>query len=164
QADVAAATELVDLDEPRAQVGALGQILLFQRRDLPAGIGHRLLHRLDLAIGVVQRIGLQLAVDLELAEVAEERALLRGELIGLALEGLQPRRRARRLRFGARPLRLRRGDRGEQRPEGEGEEEERDAGGGPRRRRERRPRRRRKREQRRRSEREQRRRREREQR
>ncbi len=71
--------------------------------------GHLGLHLLQLRIGLPILLGLDLAVEFELAQIAEERAFLRRELIGFALQGLDALCRARGERLGPRAIgRLRR--------------------------------------------------------
>ena len=53
---------------------------------------------------MLELLALELPLDLELAEVAEQRALLGREAIGFALQRLQPLGRAPRERLGPRAL------------------------------------------------------------
>jgi len=91
---VAALSQLVDVDQPGAQLGAARRFLLLEvlhplavprqlGGDLCA-VGHDLAHFL----------GLDLALDLKLPKVAEQRALLSGQPVGFLLECLQPFGRA----------------------------------------------------------------------
>ena len=105
QPQIAALAELVDVDEPRSQFGPAGRFLalelarsLFVRRQL----------RRDLRpVGrdLPQFLGFDLPIDLQLAQVAEQRPLLRGERVRFALQRLQTLGRAPRQRLGARAVR-----------------------------------------------------------
>ena len=102
--EVARLAELVDLDQPLLQLGELGPRRGLKRvhaRRGPVELG------LDLrGVGVesLELLGLELALDLEPAEVAEQRALLGREAVGFALQRLEAFAGAPRERLGPRPL------------------------------------------------------------
>ena len=105
QAQVARLAELVDLDQPQLQLGQSGA-----RRGLQRVHSRRRLIELGLDPGGVGIDALELggfdqALDLERAQVADQRALVRREAIGLALERLEALGGPPRERFRPRPLR-----------------------------------------------------------
>ena len=58
----------------------------------------------DVGVDALQFFGFDLPLDLELAQIAQQGALVGGEPIGFALQRLQPLGRAPRQRLGPRPL------------------------------------------------------------
>jgi len=109
QLGVACAAALVDVHELRLQVGQLRDALLLERGkalaarlDRRAAAGHR-------GLRLAHALLLQLALHLELPQVAEQRARLSREAIGLRLEHADPIGHAPRLGFGARAVRCLRG-------------------------------------------------------
>jgi hypothetical protein len=122
QPHVASASELVQADEPRAQLRARGVLFVLERLNLLIDRVELLRRGGDLLVGAPQFFGFDLAVELQLAQVAEERALLRREPVGFVVQRLQPVGRAARERFGLRAVRFLRRERGaDQRNDGQRE-------------------------------------------
>ena len=72
-----------------------------------------------LCVQLPELFGFDLPVELERSQVAEERALLRGEPVSLLMQGLQASRGAPRERLRARAVGLLRGQRGGKRQDRE---------------------------------------------
>ena len=105
QPQIAGAAELVDLHQPRAQVGALGEILALELVDPVSGRGELGGDFGGGGAGPAKLLSLDLPLDLERAEIVQERALLGRQLVGLALQRLLPLGGAPGERFGAGAVR-----------------------------------------------------------
>ena len=102
--EVAALAHLVDVDEPGAKLGAARGFLLLE-------VVHPLPVRGELAgnLRAVRRelpelFGLDLTIDFQLSQIAEQRALVGRQTVGFLLQRLQPIGRALRQRLGARAV------------------------------------------------------------
>ena len=127
QAQVAALSQFVDLNQPRAKARTLGQVALLELAHAVAGArefgGDALQQRVDLLV----LLRFDLPLDFELAQIADERLLLGREQIRFALQRLQPLGRAARERLGPRALRLL-CEEGERQHHGDGHDNGRSAG------------------------------------
>ena len=106
QPQIAALSELVDLDEARAEAGPLGEVPLFELPRAVGGVGKIGGRLLRLGIDPAELLGFHLPLDLELPQIAEQRLLLRRELVGFALQRLEALGRPPRERLGARAVGL----------------------------------------------------------
>jgi hypothetical protein len=110
-AQVARLAQLVQLDDARAQLGTRRLLGLLQRRHARGcrpEVGGDLRR---VGVDLLQLLRLQLALDLELPQVAKDGALLRREAVGFALQRLQPLARTRGQRRGPRAVGLLRQER-----------------------------------------------------
>ena len=99
QAHVAGASQLVELDHARFEDRARCLNGFFELRDLIARIAELEADFLRVGFNLSELLGPEVALDFEAPEIAEQRAFLAGERIGLALQGDEPLVRAPGLRF-----------------------------------------------------------------
>ena len=113
QPQIPALTELVEIDETRFDQRPFGHVLGFETLDFAVKrreVGGR---RRDVRLDALQLFGLDLPIDFELAEVAQERACLRRQAVSFLLQCAQAIGRTARHRLGVfatRRLRAGRGD------------------------------------------------------
>jgi hypothetical protein len=88
QTGVAGSSTLVDIHELRLQVRELRQSLRFKLLEIIGGLCDRSLALGHGRFGLAHTLDLDLAVDLELAEVAKQRARLANQGIGFVLQCL----------------------------------------------------------------------------
>ena len=102
--EVTALSHLVDVDEPGAQLrAARGFLLLEVVHPLP--VRGELAGNLRAVRGELPELfGLDLTIDFQLSQIAEQRALVGRETVGFLLQRLQPIGRALRQRLGARAV------------------------------------------------------------
>ena len=101
------ATELVGFNQPRAGCGRATAADFVERGD-PLARRHpaRPARAVNVGVDLLDLFRLELPLDLQHAHVAEQRALVRGQAIGLALQCLQAIGGTARQRFGARAIGL----------------------------------------------------------
>ena len=104
QADVAGPAQLVELDHPGLEHRPGGCRFGLEGVDLVGGVAELVCDALRIGLDVLELFGLEIALDFELPQVDEQRALLGRERVGFALQLAEALVRAPRLRFGARPL------------------------------------------------------------
>ena len=106
QAEITSPAELVRLHEARVKVGPFGAILLLEMVD-PLGGGVEIpLDLPDVRSRLLELFRLDLAIDLQSAEIPEQRPFLRRQPIRFALERLQPIAGAARERLRPRAIGL----------------------------------------------------------
>ena len=105
QAQIASLAQLVDVDQPRAQLRTARRFLLLEVLHPPAvrrQLGGDLRAVRD---DLPKLLRLDLALDLELPQVAEQRAFFSCQAVGFLPEHLEPVGGALRQRLGSRPVR-----------------------------------------------------------
>src|SRR5207248_3512154 len=106
QAQVAALSQLVDFDQPRAKARTLGQVALFELAHALAGARELGGDALQQPVDLYVLLRFDLPFNFELAQIADERLLFGREQIRFALQRLQPLGRAARKRLSPRALGL----------------------------------------------------------
>ena len=95
---------MYDIYELRFQIRDLGDPLLLEPRQPLGGLLHRRLRVRQSGLCLRGALDLQVALDLERAQVADERARFSGKPLGLALKRGNAVVDAARLGFRARPI------------------------------------------------------------
>jgi putative pre-16S rRNA nuclease len=84
---IAAAAALVNINKPHPEIRQLRFALPFERGQLLRGLLQSRLRRCHRRVGRLQLLGGDVATNLELAQIAEERSRLPRELVGFRLQG-----------------------------------------------------------------------------
>jgi hypothetical protein len=96
QPEIRIRSELVEIDDPRAEVRTLRGVVVFERRRPRRCLLELALHVRDVGVDLFQLLGIELPFDFELPEIAEDSALFARQAISFALQRLQPLRRTPR--------------------------------------------------------------------